>query len=392
MERKRVYWTLSLIVLAALGALALAGQEAGRPGVTMQVAPNIWWSSGDGVVVAPGIAFAGPQDARSVLIESLGRGRLGIQISDVAKDDVEKLKLAGPSGVRVVKVEEDSAAEKAGMRKDDVLVDFDGERVRSASQLQRLVRETPAGRPVTIRVSRAGQMTDLTVELEDRARSRTFRNILPRIRVNPLPGGNIFSFSIRPRLGISAAELTDQLAEYFGVKEGEGVLVREVTAGSAAEKAGLKAGDVIVKVGDTKVGDVSDLRKALADETEENEQVTLTIVRERQVRTLEATLEKPKPPARRHRAGLWCNNETCEEFEGDFDWKFDFDFDVDPDEWNEHIESMKEHLEETMREVETRLHKDLGRNGKLQLHLNLQGEKLREQFEKALRVARLRRI
>jgi S1-C subfamily serine protease len=107
----------------------------------------------------------------------------------------------------------------------------------------------------------------------------------------------------RPRLGVQVEALTPQLARYFGVEEGAGVLVEEVRAGSAAERAGLKAGDVILEVNGTEVGDGAELSETLS-EAEEGK-VTLTIVRERARRTLEATLDRPeeKPHPRAPRPG-----------------------------------------------------------------------------------------
>jgi hypothetical protein len=95
---------------------------------------------------------------------------------------------------------------------------------------------------------------------------------------------------MRPRLGVTVDSVGKQLAEYFGVKQGAGVLVTSVGKGSAAESAGIKAGDVIVKVDDESVQDAGDLHTAMRER--HGKALTLTIVRERR----ETTIKVPAPP------------------------------------------------------------------------------------------------
>ena len=118
-----------------------------------------------------------------------------------------------------------------------------------------------------------------------------------------IPDANMLFYRPSGSLGVSGDELTRQLADYFGVKQGKGVLVREVVVGSAAEKGGLKAGDVIVKVNDTEVGSVPALRRALPKASEGKQKVTLTIVRDRREQTVIVELEHPTPPKPRQFAG-----------------------------------------------------------------------------------------
>jgi serine protease Do len=229
-----------------------------------------------------------------------GHPWLGISIADVTAEKARELKLAGPAGALITDVEEESPAAKAGLTANDVVVEFAGERVRSAAQLSRLVRETPSGATVTMQVNRAGETRTLSVTPE--GRRAHFR--MPRIHVPPpqihvpdieIPEFNVHVFRRGARLGISADQLTTQLADYFGVPSGKGVLVREVVAGSAAEKAGLKAGDVIVRVDEETITSVSGLRRALAGGGEESREVTLTIVRERREQTVKVQLEEKRP-------------------------------------------------------------------------------------------------
>jgi serine protease Do len=254
--------------------------------------------------------FVRPGDRQVFRLD--GRGsQLGVTVSDV--DD------GATPGVRVDDVARDSAAEKGGVREGDIVVEFDGERVRSARQLTRLVQETPDGRAVKMTVLRGGQRQtlDVTPQATEFAWSREIgpeiraeiERSLPRLReFRDLPEVGAFDFRfdgfpgtrIRGRLGVQVETLSDQLAQYFGANEG-GVLVSSVTADSPAAKAGLKAGDVITKVNGTAVKDAPDVIRelaALGDDTA----VTLDIVRDKKATTLKATLERPSQEPRRRRS------------------------------------------------------------------------------------------
>jgi C-terminal processing protease CtpA/Prc len=233
---------------------------------------------------------------------------LGVSLRDVTAEKARALKLPGEYGALVEDVEEDSPAAKAGLAKGDVILEFAGERVRSAAQLRRLIRETPPDRTVALQISRNGQTQTLNAKLKTR---EPFNFQPPEIHVEPFQGRNLYiepflrdrDFEYRfltpgPRLGISGEDLTSQLASYFGVKQGKGVLVREVESGSAAEKAGLKAGDVIIRVENTEVSSLESLRRALPRDFEGKKKVNLTIVRERGEQTLSVELEAPEAPLR----------------------------------------------------------------------------------------------
>lgn len=214
-------------------------------------------------------------------------------------------------GVRIGDVVEGSPAAKAGLREGDIVVEFDGERVRSARQFARLVEESVPGRPVRLAIRRDGQQQTLEVTPEDRALGwgidgdriereieRGLRGIEPRLRefrIDPpgwewdMPGTR------RGRLGVQVETLSPQLAEYFGAKDG-GVLVSGVTSGSPAEKAGLRAGDVITSIDGDRVRDYGDLVRALRGKTGE---ITIGILRDKQETTLKATIEQPPTRTRR---------------------------------------------------------------------------------------------
>lgn len=239
-----------------------------------------------------------------------GGARLGVALEDVRAEDVARLKLAEERGALVKEVVKGSAAEKAGLKDGDVILSYQGERVGSAAQLRRLVRETPPGRHVTIEASRGGVPQRLTASLEgddDRELlgDDSFRFHMPdsfqfNVPVPPVPpvppippmdhmfgdgdGGRRFLFrdrmvEARPgRLGLSYQELSGQLARYFKVEEGA-LLVTEVETEGPAARAGLRAGDVIVKFNGKAVTDGSDLRRTLG-EVASGTDVTVTVQRD----------------------------------------------------------------------------------------------------------------
>ena len=221
---------------------------------------------------------------------------LGVMVSDVKPDDVRELKLPGEYGVIVNQLSNDSSAAKAGIQKGDVILQFAGEKVRSAAQLARLVRETPPGRAVSVEISRSGRTQNVTATLVNPAPpERMFRYRMPNVEIPQvrLPDFNALYIG-GPRLGVSGDDLTSQLADYFGVKQGKGVLVREVEEGTPAQKAGLKAGDVIVRVGSEEITSVAELRRALQGSRDQSRTVNVTVVRDRKEQTLSVQLEAPR--------------------------------------------------------------------------------------------------
>ena len=236
------------------------------------------------------------------LLTSEGGAKLGVALNDVTAEKARDLKLPGEYGALVLSVDTEGAAAKAGVQKGDVIVEFAGERVRSAAQLRRLIRETPPGRTVSLQVIRDGQARTLSAKLQslvNQYHAQVPEIHIPEMHISPSPrmfdfrGFNFPFEGGRPSLGISGDELTSQLATFFGVKQGKGVLVREVVVGSPAAKAGLKAGDVIVAVDGKSVATVAELRQALEIKPgEENRKLTLTVVRDHHEQTVPVELEK----------------------------------------------------------------------------------------------------
>jgi serine protease Do len=214
-----------------------------------------------------------PEPAKSMpgyFYSTAGRSYLGIDIRDVTADRMSELKLKEERGVEIVMVDADAPAGKAGLREHDVILEFNGATVESGEQLRRLIRETPSGRTVTLGISRDGTPMKITAQLADHSQvvAQSFPRVempeLPRVQVFPRNGIDIpIIQTYSSTLGVQTENLTRQLGEFFGVKDGEGVLIRSVEKGSAAEKAGLKAGDVIVRADNEKLTDRTDLTHIL---------------------------------------------------------------------------------------------------------------------------------
>lgn len=283
-----------------------------------------------------------------------GGAHLGVVLEEIEADDVSRLKLSEERGALVKEVVEGSPAEKAGLKEDDVILSFQGDRVWSAAQIRRLVRETPPGRRVALEVSRAGSVQRLTAQL-DEARSRgllgdgdldfnlELPDIIraPRAPHAPLPPmpplaplrdlelnereierhareaerhardaardaeRHVRKMVLRVggprRLGVGYTVLTDQLAQHYGVKGG--VLVTEVEADGPAARAGLKAGDVVTRADGKEIDEGRDLAEVVA-EAEPGSEIALGVRREGKDVELKAKLrEQPERRTVRERRG-----------------------------------------------------------------------------------------
>ena len=225
---------------------------------------------------------------------------LGVHVEDISKENMSTYGLRDVRGVGVTEVVKDSPAEKAGLRKGDVILRFDGESVTSTRKLNRLVSESSPDQSVRLTISRGGSEQEISATLSRRnpmvyARGREMNDELrqkiekavPRIKDGD--GRFIFNMGNYRRIGIGTQTLTKQLADYFGVANG--ILVTSVNENSAAAKAGLKAGDVITAVDGEKVDSPGDISRAI--NKKQDGSVTLTVVRDRSSRSITVTPEKP---------------------------------------------------------------------------------------------------
>jgi serine protease Do len=216
---------------------------------------------------------------------------LGVDIQDVTAQRVGPLKLKEERGVEVTMVDQDAPAGKAGVKEHDVILEFNGTPVESEEQLRRLIREIPPGRTVMLGISRDGNPMKISVKLADRGKivtDTTPKVLIPRMPEVPrieIPGYAIQLQTYSSSLGIQTENLSRQLGEFFGVKDGEGVLVRSVEKGSPAEKAGIKAGDVIVRADNEKLSDRADLSHVLRNHRDGGK-LSLGVVRDKREQTI----------------------------------------------------------------------------------------------------------
>jgi serine protease Do len=219
-------------------------------------------------------------DNIAVVMDEDGPSWLGVETREVTSENAKELKLPAERGVVVGRIAPDSPAAKAGLKEKDVITEVNGQRVEGSAQFRRMIHEVPAGRTVQLTVWRDARSQTLSATLGLAVEGQRIRtNVAPStfaFRIPDLPevpeipsmewnSGEMMVFpGAHPRLGIDAEDISGQLGAYFGAPEGEGVLVRNVNAGSAAEKAGVKAGDVITSFNGERIRSLGDLREKLS--------------------------------------------------------------------------------------------------------------------------------
>ena len=236
-----------------------------------------------------------------------GSSYLGVDTRNLTQDRLSELKLKDDNGVEVTMVDQDAPAGKAGIKERDVIVSVNGSNVQSVEQLRRMIREIPSGRVVTLGLMRDGQPLTLKAQLADR---KTAFTVVPDVKIKPfkfeMPNVQVLQDMDIPasvvvvhssaRSGLMVENLTPQLGTYFGAKDGQGILVRSVEKGSLAEKAGFRAGDVIVKVNNEGISDTGDFTHTLRMNRDDTKQTTINvgIIRDRKEQTLSLTLPERK--------------------------------------------------------------------------------------------------
>ena len=268
------------------------------------------WLQAAGVAAAlasgePGWTYEPPQPPvppapERAIVTRLGAGSfLGIGVQEIDNERAKALNLREERGVEVTRVEDDSPAAKGGIKTGDVVLEYNGDRVEGVEQFMRMVRETPPGREVKLSIARNGSQQQLTMKTGSRktwmttrygdAASLEFPRVeIPEINMPDIP--RAFMSWRSSIVGIEAESLDSQLAEYFGVKEG--VLVRSVVPGSSAEKAGLRAGDVIVKIDDSRVTNPREISASIRS-SRSKKTVTVQVIRDKRDVTLQLPVEDP---------------------------------------------------------------------------------------------------
>lgn len=231
------------------------------------------------------------------------QGYLGVTLADVDNDRANALKLKDAKGAEVVTVDHDAPAGKAGLQVHDVILQMNGQTVEGAEQLRRMLHETPAGRAVNFVVSRDGQPMNLAAQLVDRRdldreiwgkhinrpepeQEPPMTSFLNDKTIGNLGSGDIWSRGSGGSFSVGAVvdPLTAQLASYFGATEGMGLLVKSVDGKSPAAAAGLKAGDIVLKINEDAMGTRADWERVLR--ANQGKQVQLTVLREKKQQQL----------------------------------------------------------------------------------------------------------
>jgi serine protease Do len=235
--------------------------------------------------------------------EDSGSSYLGVDTRDITEGRMSVLHLKEETGVEITMVDQDAPAGKAGLKEQDVILTLNGDKVESVEQLRRMIRETPPGRTVTLGIKRNGQPMTIKVQLGDRKdsfagafpKAKDFHFDMPEMPIVPdidIPAMSIVVVHSSSRSGLMVENLTPQLGDFFGVKNGQGVLIRSVEKGSRADQAGFRAGDVITKINGETVHDAGDFTHALRARKENS--ASVSILRDKKELTITLSLPEHK--------------------------------------------------------------------------------------------------
>jgi S1-C subfamily serine protease len=242
------------------------------------------------------------EESNPLLLHSSPQGYLGVLVGDVDNDSAPKLKLKNGRGAVITLIDHDAPAAQVGLRVNDVVLEMNGQTIEGSEQFGRILREIPAGRKVSMIISRDGATQTIVVQLVDRKKMES--DVWNRLGTNsevsspiegmgilgtgggdaPLTGGFHMPFvgSSSLKVGALVEPLTSQMADYLGVPNG--LMVKQVARKSEAAAAGIKAFDVILKVGAESIATVSDWDRSLR--ANQGKPVQITILRDRRQQTL----------------------------------------------------------------------------------------------------------
>lgn len=241
------------------------------------------------------------EEPNPLLSASSSKGYLGVLVGDVDADSAAKLKLKDVRGAVITLVDHDAPAGQVGLKVNDVVLELNGQPIEGAEQLRRMLHEIPPGRKLTLLISRDGATQTLNTQMGDH------KKIVEGFWTRIGNGGDIFSTSAGPgltllpdgsaatpsgahfslfgstlKVGAMVEPLSSQMAEYLGVSSG--LLVKQVARKTEADAAGLKAFDVIIKVGADQIATMADWERAL--HANQGKPVQLTILRDKKQQTL----------------------------------------------------------------------------------------------------------
>ncbi len=250
-------------------------------------------------VVVPAPALAGEREIKVVIeTDDDGGGWLGIGIQELDSKIRGKLDIdSDVEGILITEIYDDSPAEEAGLEKHDILVSVNGEKGKDLSDFVKLIRANAPGADVEIQVYRDGKMKTVGATLGEREHTFIWKGLggleglkglealeglealkaLEHIVIPEIDIG-ISSWGRRGRLGVYIENVSGDLAEYFEIPGGEGVLVEGVVEDSPAEAAGIMAGDIIYKVDGKTICCTKELVEAIA-KMEADEETPIVLIR-----------------------------------------------------------------------------------------------------------------
>jgi serine protease Do len=231
-----------------------------------------------------GIGFATPSNIAKTIIPQLKekgkviRGMIGVQVQNVTPELAKSFGLAEPKGALVAEVNPGSPAEKAGIHRGDIIIEFNGHPIHEMNELPRLVAETPPGSKATLKVLRNGKEKTLNIIITEMTEERQAQAAVGE-------GGEEES-----PLGLAVKNLTPELAKRFRLRDNKGVVVLQVAPGSSGADAGLRPGDLLLEVDGQVVSTVKEYREAVK-KLKKGQYARFLI--KRQGRTLYLTVEIP---------------------------------------------------------------------------------------------------
>src|ERR1017187_8155970 len=272
--------------------------------------------NGDATVAAGGALFflasSGAAPARGA------QGYLGVDVRDVNADQLGALKLREARGAEIILVDHDAPAGKAGLREHDVVLQMNGQAIEGQEQIRRMLHDSPPGKTVVLVVSRDGQQVTVTTQMANREEVERhaweqhltvpepqpspsdnavgdYNYSAPSSPAPALRGGNSFigTMLMNPSYtGAMLEKMSSQLADYFGVSAGAGLLVRSVQPNSPAAIAGMHAGDVVVRADTRQVTSTGDWAKAIKNS--HGKPLTIVVLRDKKEQTLTLTPDGKK--------------------------------------------------------------------------------------------------
>jgi serine protease Do len=232
------------------------------------------------IIAGAGIGFAIPINLVKGILPQLKekgkvtRGWLGVMIQRVTPELAKQFGLEKSEGALVAQVVEDSPAERAGIKREDIVIEFDRKRIYKMSELPKIVADTPVGKQVEVKIIRGRREKTLQVKVGELKEERVAK---------------AGEFTTEKELGLTVQDLTPEIAKHLGIAEKAGVLVSEVKAGSPAHEAGIRRGDIIKEIDRQSIEDLKGYRRQMGKLKKKKEILMLV---QREENTFFAVLER----------------------------------------------------------------------------------------------------